>query len=221
MIELVARPVNRHTPVVESGGPGAAQTAPDLPDNLRGGAEMADRTCSVDGCDRSSPLTRGWCHKHYERWRVTGNPLGLGGQRKRRPVNDRFWEKVDQRGDGCWEWTAALDTNGYGHFIIEGRNHAASRVAWMLTHGPIDAGLFVCHRCDNPPCCRPDHLFLGTALDNARDAVAKGRQTGPALKTHCKYGHPFDAENTYVTPSTGKRRCRTCLRNRRRAEVAA
>jgi hypothetical protein len=90
----------------------------------------------------------------------------------------RFWSKVDKGGD-CWVWTASLDRKGYGQIAITAngskRPRGAHRVAWELTHGPIPSGLCVCHRCDNPRCVRPDHLFLGTVGDNNRDMWRKGR----------------------------------------------
>lgn len=90
------------------------------------------------------------------------------------PLSERFWRHV-QRGEGCWEWTGCLHDGGYGLIRVDGRNRRAHRVAWQLSHGAIPEGLRVCHTCDNPPCVRPDHLFLGTDADNMRDKTAKGR----------------------------------------------
>jgi hypothetical protein len=88
-----------------------------------------------------------------------------------------FWAKVDVSDSAsCWPWTGHRDARGYGRTTK--RSTTAHRVAWEVTHGEIPAGLFVCHRCDNPPCCNPAHLFLGTAGDNARDMAAKGRVRG-------------------------------------------
>ncbi len=102
-------------------------------------------------------------------------------------IAQRFWPKVDKRcPDECWPWTASVSPAGYG--MMSGERSVrrmpiyAHRVAWELHNGRIDNGLNVCHRCDNPPCCNPAHLFLGTKADNSRDRNAKGRQArGPKL----------------------------------------
>jgi hypothetical protein len=95
-------------------------------------------------------------------------------------VEERFWEKVARGAfDECWEWSASRTQQGYGQFRMAGKSVRAHRAAWELANGSIPDGLFVCHRCDNPPCCNPAHLFLGTAEDNVRDMVAKGRHVRP------------------------------------------
>lgn len=102
----------------------------------------------------------------------------------------RFWPKV-QRTDGCWLWTAALFPNGYGCIADKpGPAKGTHRVAWELTNGPIPAGMFVLHRCDNRRCVRPDHLFLGTQRDNMRDRNQKQRGALPTGSAHhwAKYG---------------------------------
>ncbi len=81
------------------------------------------------------------------------------------------------KSDGCWEWAGTLFSNGYGRF----KGVGAHRVAYRLAHGGIPAGYFICHRCDNPRCVNPSHLFAGTHADNMADMVAKGRNAPPRL----------------------------------------
>ena len=93
------------------------------------------------------------------------------------PVHARFWSKVEVRGPlQCWPWKAGRSRKGYGLFRLDGRSITASRAAWIITFDerPPD-DVLVCHRCDNPPCCNPAHLFLGTIHDNMNDMRAKGR----------------------------------------------
>src|SRR5947209_19331427 len=92
------------------------------------------------------------------------------------PLAERFWPKV-QKGSDCWEWKAGRKGGKfrYGIITIHSKDELAHRVAWKLTNGPIPDGLWVLHKCDNPPCVRPDHLFLGTQEDNNRDAWEKHR----------------------------------------------
>lgn len=97
-------------------------------------------------------------------------------------LETRFWSKVKPAGpDECWEWTGARDGSGYGNAWYRGNATGAHRVSWILAHGGIPEGMCVLHRCDNPPCVNPAHLFLGTHRDNARDREAKGRRTAPRI----------------------------------------
>lgn len=89
----------------------------------------------------------------------------------------RFWAKVDRRGsDECWPWLGARDRRGYGRIKAFGRNWVASRIVLALKGSIPSSEEIVCHHCDNPPCCNPEHLFIGTALLNAQDRAAKGRE---------------------------------------------
>lgn len=90
-----------------------------------------------------------------------------------------FWSRV-LRGEGCWEWQGARNQDGYGTLWVNRRKVRAHRVAWGLSVGEIPRGLLVLHRCDNPPCCNPAHLWIGTHADNSADMVAKGRARGGA-----------------------------------------
>src|SRR4051794_21087743 len=103
-------------------------------------------------------------------------------------IETRFWSKLDKRGpDDCWEWQANRYPAGYGQFWMNGRNHQASRVAYILTHGSIELGKRICHTCDNPPCCNPNHLFQGTPRENTRDMIRKGRLN--RARTRHGYAH--------------------------------
>ena len=111
---------------------------------------------------------------------------------KPRKLSERFWEKV-KKSNGCWLWMACRDRRGYGRFGM-GRKHQpavmdAHRVSYMLTHGGrLPTGKEICHRCDNPPCVRPSHLYADTHKQNQRDMSVHGRAaTG---KRHGLVLHP-------------------------------
>jgi endogenous inhibitor of DNA gyrase (YacG/DUF329 family) len=90
----------------------------------------------------------------------------------------RFWAKVD-KSDECWIWTGSRDKDGYGRIQLGVALGCPShRLAWEFENGPVPEGMLVCHKCDNPPCVRLDHLFLGTAFDNTADMISKGRRRG-------------------------------------------
>lgn len=111
------------------------------------------------------------------------------------PIADRFWKFVSKQSSGCWEWIGCLSTKGYGK-IAAGRDRygvrEAHRVSWEIHNGKIPDGKWVLHRCDNPPCVNPEHLWLGTARENVRDCVSKGRFRGNPLKGLAHGYHKID-----------------------------
>lgn len=111
------------------------------------------------------------------------------------PVNafeDRFWSKVAIVDDetSCWEWQAGKLKYGYGRVRVGDKNQLTHRIAWSLIYGEIPEGICVLHHCDNPPCCNPKHLFLGSIADNNADCVAKGRHIAPCGDAHWSRQHP-------------------------------
>ena len=98
-------------------------------------------------------------------------------ERDKLPAETRFWRFVDKTAgpDGCWLWTGECGRHGYGQFRFGHRQVKAHRFAYECSVGPIKDGLLACHRCDNPPCCNPAHIFPGTNADNVADRNAKGR----------------------------------------------
>jgi hypothetical protein len=97
------------------------------------------------------------------------------------PVADRFWQKVILVDDShsCWEWQGYRQKRGYGIIGEMKRQILTHRCSWALTYGPVPDGKMVLHHCDNPPCVRPNHLFLGSQKDNSDDMIAKGRNRQP------------------------------------------
>jgi hypothetical protein len=128
-------------------------------------------------------------------------------------VRERFWSKVDRRGDGeCWPWTGHKHERGYGHIRIKGQHRRASQLSWeIFNEKPFPMGLCALHSCDNPNCVNPAHIRAGTHADNMADKVARGRAS--RRLTHCRRGHEFTPENTLLIG--GKRRCRTCVHDYR------
>jgi hypothetical protein len=139
-----------------------------------------------------------------------GQPcLQLFRSQNRMTLEERYW-KYAVKTDGCWEWSGFTDEMGYGRvsaFTSDDRwvPHLAHRISWELHFGPIPDELLVLHRCDNPPCSRPDHLFLGTQLDNVRDCIAKGRNN--------RIGHSSGVGLTELQVAKIKQRFRDGERN--------
>lgn len=152
----------------------------------------------------------------------------------------RFWQKVDRSPDGCWLWRGERQGQGYGVVALwingDRERILAHRLAHVMATGDDITDRVVMHSCDNPPCVNPDHLSVGSQLDNMRDCKTKGRmkldglaigqgmstpRPASADKTECIRGHAYTEENTYRDPKGG-RRCRQCARDydkRRRANA--
>ena len=123
--------------------------------------------------------------------------------RKIKPIEDRFWAAITKTSE-CWLWTGTVHDQGYGTIQVRRRRENicyhiyAHRFSWELHNGPIPKGLFVCHKCDNPPCTRPDHLFLGTNIENMQDSLRKGRQSNVPGRRHIGESNP-SAKLTWAT----------------------
>jgi hypothetical protein len=147
------------------------------------------RKCSVRGCRRFQK-TKGFCAAHYMRHHH-GRPLeGPILKRAHGSIAKRLHAhlRID-KATGCHLWMGHRDNAGYGRMWIGSGKQAAHRIAWEVAHGPAPQGMIVMHTiCDNPPCCNPAHLTLGTQADNARDRVKKGRGWG--ARAHDLELHP-------------------------------
>lgn len=133
--------------------------------------------CEAQGCYKNS-RNKGLCSGHYERLRKNGSANEEIPLRAvyRGSTEQRFWSKVDKTGD-CWLWSGGTFNGGYGSLYEHGSGSIRAHVFSYKTFvGTIPPGMHVLHRCDNPPCVRPEHLFLGSNADNVADKVAKGRQ---------------------------------------------
>jgi len=129
-----------------------------------------------------------------------------------RSYEGKFWERVYLLGeDDCWPWLGSFNRQGYGHLMVKGSMVSAHRLSWQMIFGnPPKNKPCILHRCDNPTCVNPKHLYAGTYSENAVDCVRRGRHPNKN-KTHCPQGHAYDEENTYITPK-GHRACKECVR---------
>ena len=124
----------------------------------------------------------------------------------------------------CWNWPRSLNHKGYGQIGINGKVYRTHRVMFEIQHGLIQPGMMIDHLCRNRRCCNPDHLRAVTPRVNSTENVAGHPWQLEAAKTHCPAGHPYDAENTYVTRQTKggvMRQCKTCRRIRTNARAKA
>lgn len=168
-------------------------------------------TCSVSDCGKLV-LARGWCNRHYTRWRKHGDPMTLLGHNNRDLTTDeRFWLKVEKQPSECWIWTGSLSGRGYGWFH-DGKDQVAHRWSYQRFTGPIPVGLELDHLCRNRACVNPAHLEPVTHRENI--LRGEGLAAQQARQTECKRGHPFDEVNT-GWDRDGKRRCKECDRIRR------
>jgi hypothetical protein len=140
---------------------------------------MSHLQCTVPGCSRPLRYPKyGICGTHYQLYRRNGVPA----RQPRMNVEQRFYSYVTMPNGplACWGWTGAPDRHGYGSLNLRKNSQKtnpikAHRISYEIHYGPIPDGLYVCHHCDNPPCCNPAHLFLGTHQDNVADMWQKGR----------------------------------------------
>ena len=178
----------------------------------------------MESCGRPH-VARGWCAAHYTRWRQRGSveadrPVqakAAYAKTAKARFAQRYW--MDPK-TGCWLWTGYVGEDGYGQFSVNGKGRRAHRVSYELHVGPIPEGMTLDHRCHNSDdscpggvcthrrCVNPGHLEVVTNVENVMRG--KGFAAEEARQTHCKYGHEFTPENTYVYRKM--RYCRTCKR---------
>lgn len=176
--------------------------------------------CEIEGCERPR-VARRLCKPHYRRLTKYGDPLGSGVVGSaRQDEMARFFAKVDKT-EGCWLWTGGVSSHGYSHFWLDGRTVTGHWFAYDRLVGPVPAGLQLDHLCRVKRCVNPAHLEAVTAQVNTHRGVhapevaaARIARKGNYTKTHCKWGHEFTPENTYIHPTRGTRHCRVCAARR-------
>lgn len=137
------------------------------------------KVCTIDNCEQKH-VANGLCRKHYMRMWNYGRLELLD----REPIESKY--SINQK-TGCWEWLLGKDKDGYGKICAGRKSLRAHRYLWELKNGPIPSGLLVCHKCDNPKCVNPDHMFLGTHKDNHDDRGRKNRQAKGEVSGSAKF----------------------------------
>lgn len=140
--------------------------------------------CFVKDCPNPH-LAKGYCSKHYQRMWAGAEDPAVG---KHGTLEQRFWKKVDKRAPNeCWPVRGGWKRYGTMRIPGENRNAGLHRIAYELLVGPIPNGMLVMHACDNPRCCNPAHLGIGSGLDNQRDMIEKGRKLTGAARGEASY----------------------------------
>lgn len=153
---------------------------------------MDNPTCTIDGCDRTNIMARGWCSTHYKRWYRHGDPLA--DVNRRAPDGATLAERLAyvgwtavQRRDGmtpCHEWKGLRDRRHYGRVWDGERVRGAHRVAYEAEHGPVPDDLHILHQCDNPPCMNREHLTSGDDTANMAEMVTRKRSANGERRPH-------------------------------------
>jgi hypothetical protein len=127
------------------------------------------KTCSLLGCTKEAKYNDCYCSMHRAR-------LSRTGRFDKKTAVEKLKERTSIDSNGCWNYTAYKNDLGYGRLRSNGKQVLAHRLSYESFHGALPKELLVCHKCDNPSCVNPDHLFLGTNTDNIRDSINKGRR---------------------------------------------
>lgn len=130
--------------------------------------------CSAEGCEKEV-MGRGLCSMHYARMRKYGDLNTVKKPQIHGATVKERYEHYVVKGSGCWDWSGSKDVRGYGRLNVNNVPELVHRLSWAFHCGPIPEGEQVLHKCDNPPCSNPEHLFLGNHADNVADMWSKGR----------------------------------------------
>ena len=169
--------------------------------------------CKYEGC--VSPVAmRRKCMEHLAAEKLAARKACAPGTPPMQRLEFIGWTVTER---GCWEWNGARNSNGYGNLGLGGgRTGAAHRVSYEVHHGPIPDGMFVRHKCDNPPCINPDHLLIGTPRQNSGDMVKRRRTRSYAsgrFGDMCANGlHQINSQDDLVQGSRNSQMCRECYR---------